>query len=85
MGLCSALDSPFTALELSVFKPWSVRPAQVSDCTVTVCGSHVKRVIKLVIEPPAKVELGLLSASIHGVFFDTPFTTLELSALNRDW
>ena len=45
MDLRSALDSLFTALDLSVFKPWSVRPAQESDCTATVCGSHVKRVL----------------------------------------
>ena len=28
--------SPFTALELSELKLWSVRPAKVLDCTVTV-------------------------------------------------
>ena len=32
-------------MELSALKPWLVRPANVSDCTVTVCGSHVKRVL----------------------------------------
>ena len=32
-------------MELSAFTPWLVRPANVSDCTVTVCGSHVKRVL----------------------------------------
>ena len=26
-------------------KPWLVRPAKESDCTVTDCGSHVKRVL----------------------------------------
>ena len=61
VGLCSAPDSLFTTLELSVFKPRSVRPAQDFDCTVTVCGSHVKRVIKLVVHPPATVGLGLCS------------------------
>ena len=25
--------------------PWLVRPANVSDCTVSVCDSHVKRVL----------------------------------------
>ena len=39
-----SLSTLFTALELSVFKSWSVRPAQESDCTVTVYSSHVKRV-----------------------------------------
>ena len=37
-------DYLFTALELSVLKPWSVRLANESDCTVIVCSSHVKRV-----------------------------------------
>ena len=32
-------------MELSALKPWLVTPAHVSDCTVTVCGSHVKRVL----------------------------------------
>ena len=31
-------------MELCALSPWLVRPANVSDCTVTVCGSHVKRV-----------------------------------------
>ena len=50
LGVCSAaildvsLDSLFTALELSALKTWLVRLANVSDCTVNVCGSHVKRV-----------------------------------------
>ena len=50
LGLCSdafhdvSYDSLFAALELSALKPWLVRPAKGSDCTVTVCGSHVKRV-----------------------------------------
>ena len=50
LGLCSAAihdvsyDSLFTALELSALKPWLVRPAKESDCTVSDCGSHVKRV-----------------------------------------
>merc|ERR1712136_512705 len=26
-------------------KPWLIRPAKESDCTVTDCGSHVKRVL----------------------------------------
>ena len=30
---------------LSMLKLWLVRPANVSDCTVIVCGSHVKRVL----------------------------------------
>ena len=38
-------DPLFTALELSVFKPWLVRPANESNCTVLVCSSHVKRVL----------------------------------------
>ena len=37
----------FTALELSALKPWLVRIASESDCTVTDCGSHVKRVLPL--------------------------------------
>ena len=50
LGLCSvaihdvSYDSLFTALEMSALKPWLVRPAKESHCTVTVCGSHVKRV-----------------------------------------
>ena len=32
-------------MELSALKLWLVRPANVSDCTVTVCGSYVKRVL----------------------------------------
>ena len=50
LGLCSvaihdvSYDSLFAALEMSALKPWLVRPAKESDCTVTVCGSHVKRV-----------------------------------------
>ena len=52
LGLCSAaiLDvsydslSLFTALELSALKPWLVRPARESVCTVTHHGIHVKRV-----------------------------------------
>ena len=50
-GLCStaildvSYDFIFTALELSALKPWLVRPANESDCTVTDCGSHVKRVL----------------------------------------
>ena len=41
LGRCSdaVLDVPydfiFTALELSALKPWFVRPANESDCTVT--------------------------------------------------
>ena len=52
-GLCSAAihyvsyDFIFTALELSALKPWWVRLASESDCTVTDCGSHVKRVLTL--------------------------------------
>merc|ERR1712012_1109683 len=51
LGLCSAAihdvsyDSLFTAMELSALKPWLVRPTKESDCTVTDCGSHVKRVL----------------------------------------
>ena len=51
LGLCSdaiidvSHDFIFTALELSALKPWFVRPASESDCTVTDCGSHVKRVL----------------------------------------
>jgi hypothetical protein len=51
LGLCSAAihdvsyDSLFTALELSALKPWLIRPTKESDCTVTDCGSHVKRVL----------------------------------------
>ena len=47
LGLCSAAlhdvsyDSLFTAVELSTLKPWLVRPAIESDCTVIDCGSHV--------------------------------------------
>ena len=49
LDLCSAAildlsyDFVFAALELSALKPWLVRPANKSDCTVTDCGSHVKR------------------------------------------
>ena len=49
LGLCSAAvhdvsyDSLFTPLW--VLKPWLVRPARESDCKVTKCGSHVKRVV----------------------------------------
>ena len=32
-------------MELSTLKPCLVRPAKESDCTVTDCGSHVKRVL----------------------------------------
>ena len=32
-------------MELSALKLWLVRPANVSDYTVTVCGSHVKLVL----------------------------------------
>ena len=51
LGFCPAAildvyyDFIFTALELSALKPWLVRPANESDCTVTDCGSHVKRVL----------------------------------------
>ena len=63
LGLCSCStpDSLFTALELSVFKPCSVRPAQDLGCSVTVCGSHVKSVIKFAVQPLATVGLGLCS------------------------
>ena len=54
-------DSPFAAQELRALETWSVRPAIESGCTVTVCGSHVKRVVKLVVEPLATVVLGLCS------------------------
>ena len=51
LGFCSApihdvsFDSVFTTLELCALKPWLVRPAKESNCTVIVCGSHVKRVL----------------------------------------
>ena len=51
LGLCSAsihdvsYDSLLTALELSTLKPWLVRLAKESDCTVTDYASHVKRVV----------------------------------------
>ena len=47
MDPCSVAshDSLFTALELSPVKPWLVEPAKESDSKVTVCGSHVKRVV----------------------------------------
>ena len=32
-------------LRLSSLKPWSVKPVKKSDCTVTVYGSHVKRLL----------------------------------------
>ena len=50
LGLCSQLfifvsyDSPFTASEFSALKLWLPRNASELDCTVTVCGSYVKRV-----------------------------------------
>ena len=59
----------------------SCTPKSVLDLTT-------KSVKKLVVQPPATVGGGvgsLLSASIHDVFFDSPFTALELSALTRDW
>ena len=34
-------------MEVSALRPWLVRPASDLDCTVTVCGSHVKRVLML--------------------------------------
>ena len=40
-------DFFFTALELSTLKSWFVRSANSSNCTVTDCGSHVKRVLTL--------------------------------------
>ena len=50
LGLCSAAihdvsyDSLSTALELSALKTWLARCVKESDCTVTDCGSDVKRV-----------------------------------------
>ena len=38
-------DSLFTALELSAFESWLVRPGKESNCKVTDCGSHVQRVL----------------------------------------
>ena len=38
-------DFLFTALELSALSPWLVWTAKELDCTVTDCGSHVKRVL----------------------------------------
>ena len=40
---------------------------------------------KLVVEPPATVELGLCSDAIHDVSFDSLFTALDLCALNYGW
>ena len=40
-----------------------------------------KSVKKLVVEPPSEVGLGLCSAAIHDVSYDSLFTALELSAL----
>ena len=51
LGLCStaifdvSYDFLFTALELSALNPWLVRTVKELDCTVTDCGSHVKRVL----------------------------------------
>ena len=42
----------------------------------------IKSAMKLVVEPPATVGLGLCSAAIHDVSCDYLFTALELSALN---
>ena len=39
---------------------------------------------KLVVVPPATVELGLCSAAIHDVSYDSLFTALELIAL-KPW
>ena len=61
-----------------------------SDCTHTSFVQNrqffieftIKSAMKLVVEPPATVGLGLCSAAIHDVSCDYLFTALELSALN---
>ena len=68
-----SFNSPFSALELRALETWLARPAKESGCTVTVCGSHVKRVVKLVVESPATVGLGLRSQ-----LFIMSLTTLSL-------
>ena len=46
-------------------------------CAVTVCGSHVKRVVKLVVESPATVGVGSLLSVIHHVSHGSPCAALE--------
>ena len=66
LGLRSQLFiMPLTTLS-SLRWSWCVdtvvgQACQGSGCTVTVCGSHVKRVVKLVVEPPATEGSGLCS------------------------
>ena len=73
---------PFTTLS-SLRWSWCVdtvvgQACQRVGCTVTVCGSHVMRVVKLVVESPATVGLGLRSQ-----LFIMPLTTL--SSLRWSW
>ena len=73
LGFCSApihdvsFDSVFTTLELCALKPWLVRPAKESNCTVIVCGSHVKRVLT------SDGGIGSLLRTIPGVSYDLLF------------
>ena len=53
------LLDPHHCAEVELVETVVGQVCQRVDCTVPVCGSHVKRVMKLVVERPATVGLGL--------------------------